>query len=776
MPRKLSRLLAGDLDTIVLKALRKEPERRYASVDEMADDIRRHLAGHTVSARPDTLRYRVSRFARRNRILVGSVAAVFTALTVGLAASYLQYQNAERARVRETLQRAEAERLAYRSGLLAAESSIRTNHLLEARRQLEAAPAHLRGWEWRHLAARLDHSLLSIPAHDGAVTAVAWGHDGQIFTSGEDRMVRMWDAQSGAARGDLGPFESAPRSLDVGASGAHIAVGFEEGHVAVIALGGGETVELRDPNPMAYVRPTPPPQEDSQIATLNLPATWPHVDFHPQGAELATGFYSGFVQIWNPQTRDTISARPQEHGGDKTLVGWSPSGAELIVGSGFDPPCLVDAATLKVVRKFPGSGGQVDFRFTRDGKRLAVAYHDGHRITVWDAESGAESVTLHTPGGSLRAVDFDAKGDHLVSASTGGGLAVWDLSTGRVVAQLLGHTADVQCLATSTDGSRIATGDWDGMLKVWSWDTQDVQVLHLPSGGFRRIWADALSLAPDGERFVTNLTGVSLLLWDLRAHRLISRLAIHDPTTRRRALRLAWSRDGRRALAGLEDGTLEFVDVAAGRVEREVAVGAQGVQALDIHPSLPRCVVGFGDSIEIRSIETGECIDRLIGHAAEVLVARFGPDGRWLATAGVDRTVRLWDVRTGTCGHVLTGHTDRVCDVAFSPDVAWLVSASWDGTVRLWDTRTGRCAKTLYRGDRRMYGVAFTHDGTRVAAAGFDGVVRLFDPAAGFEVAQLHGHEGRVFALAFTPDDTALISTSLDGTVRIWEAPPAEPP
>ncbi|HVS18728.1 MAG TPA: serine/threonine-protein kinase, partial [Planctomycetota bacterium] len=99
-PRGLRRELEGDLDTIVLEALRKEPRRRYPSAAELAADLRRHLDGRPVRARPDTLRYRASKFVRRNALAVGSTALVLAALVVGLSVSLWQYRRASAANAR----------------------------------------------------------------------------------------------------------------------------------------------------------------------------------------------------------------------------------------------------------------------------------------------------------------------------------------------------------------------------------------------------------------------------------------------------------------------------------------------------------------------------------------------------------------------------------------------------------------------------------------------------------------------------------------------------
>jgi tetratricopeptide (TPR) repeat protein len=94
------RQIAGDLDTIVLKALRKEPERRYKSVDELSEDVRRYLAGRTVGARPDTLRYRTTKFVTRHRGAVAGAVVTMLSLVAGLAATTYQARIAEANRQR----------------------------------------------------------------------------------------------------------------------------------------------------------------------------------------------------------------------------------------------------------------------------------------------------------------------------------------------------------------------------------------------------------------------------------------------------------------------------------------------------------------------------------------------------------------------------------------------------------------------------------------------------------------------------------------------------
>jgi WD40 repeat protein len=156
------------------------------------------------------------------------------------------------------------------------------------------------------------------------------------------------------------------------------------------------------------------------------------------------------------------------------------------------------------------------------------------------------------------------------------------------------------------------------------------------------------------------------------------------------------------------------------------------------------------------------------GHTDRVYCVAFSPDGRLLASAGQDGTVKMWDVATSQEVRTLTGHTGVVSGVAFSPD-GKLASAGQDRTVRLWDAETGRQIRTLQGHTSSVLAVAFSPDGRQLASGSEDQTVKLWDVTTGQPVGTLQGHKNSVAGLAFSPDGRQLASGSKDQTVRLWD-------
>jgi WD40 repeat protein len=157
----------------------------------------------------------------------------------------------------------------------------------------------------------------------------------------------------------------------------------------------------------------------------------------------------------------------------------------------------------------------------------------------------------------------------------------------------------------------------------------------------------------------------------------------------------------------------------------------------------------------------------LSGHQDWVQSVAFAPDSKWLASAGLDKTIKLWEAATGSLLGTLR-QSSAVNAVAISPDGESLASAGDDGTVRLWASKTGKPRGAFSGPAYSVFDVIFSPDGKRIAAAGKDRTVFVWNADGGKRVYSLEGHTGDVYALAFSPDGKFLASAGADKTLRVW--------
>ncbi|MBD1813658.1 AAA-like domain-containing protein [Microcoleus vaginatus DQ-U2] len=181
------------------------------------------------------------------------------------------------------------------------------------------------------------------------------------------------------------------------------------------------------------------------------------------------------------------------------------------------------------------------------------------------------------------------------------------------------------------------------------------------------------------------------------------------------------------------------------------------------------------NTIKLWNLQTQKEISTLRGHRDSVYSVAFSPDGKTLASASADNTIKLWNLQTQKEISTLRGHSNWVISVAISPDGKTLASASTDNTIKLWNLQTQKEISTLRGHSNWVHSIAFSPDGLTLASASADNTIKLWNLQTQKPIATLRAHSDSVKSVAFSPDGKTLASASNDNTIKLWNLQTQKP-
>jgi len=588
------------------------------------------------------------------------------------------------------------------------------------------------------------------------VPVARWDHvafrpdGGQIAATASDGTVVLVDAVTGQRIGREARHGGAVSFLAYSPDGSR-----------VVTAGMDGTVQIRDATTA----------ERLHKLFVTYPKPFRCAAISPDGTRVAAGDVRGGVLLWDVVTGQIVES-VRETADPIRALAFNPDGSLLAVGDERGIATIRAAADLdRVVARLEGHGRLVSsLVWSPDGRRLATASHDRHRlIHLWDVETGREIRVFRGHADAISSLAFSPDGKWLASSCNGKTLRLWPASDSP--ATVLVADSPITIAVVAADGTAIACGTEAGELIVFdarSLERRSVVTAH--DGA-----VTALAISADGGALVS--AGIDGCVRVHALPGLAPRGLVAEHRGGVRALVLL--ADGRCVSAGA-DGIARVTLLHTGGSLAATAAGPGAVAALAVavprpsttgdhgSPGIIALSYGGGGAATF-ALETGERLADVGGAKERVSRLALSPDGRLLAT-GAERggTVALVDPRDAAVVATCAGHKGSITELGFSADGKHLLSAGEDNHVRVWKVPSGEPVDSRGGLDNQVLSVAESPLGDRLATGSADGTVRLWDRSKGDQLVVLRGRGARVKSVAFAPDGTWLLSVSDDGTARVW--------
>jgi RNA polymerase sigma factor (sigma-70 family) len=469
--------------------------------------------------------------------------------------------------------------------------------------------------------------------------------------------------------------------------------------------------------------------------------------FTPDGKQVVSHGEDG-IRVWDAATgREVASALPEAEGwiwgaqltrDGRMVVSQEGRTNRFVV-------CTRDRGTLKLRREFVLERASLFFRFSPDGKYLALVTEPGSLIELWDVEAGKQIRSWQASKARLWVCRFSADGKTLITASEDKVLRFWDIPSGKQVREISGYPDIVGLAVPSPDGSLLAT----------------VAMTEVRPG------AGSWPRSP------------SIRLWDLVANKEVRRLEVKekqtDPSQQAGVFDAAFSPDGKTLATSGPARTVRFWDVATGKERRRLDLSVSVIAFSPDGKTLAVAEGSQGRAVRLIDVTSGKSLHPQGAHQDGVEFTSFTPDGRTVVTGRGFGPVRVWDAKSGReRGRLGADAPARALRIL--GDGRTLVVMGTDRGVQRWDLTTFREQRRFPDAPLPTSVFDLTPDGKSALAIvrGKDEAtafraLSLVDVASGKERHRLAGHSQRICRTTFSPDGRTLVVCCIDRTAHVWD-------
>ncbi len=710
--RELNSDVPRDLETIISKAIQPEPNMRYATAGDMAEDLQRFLADEPIRARQFSLAERFFRWRRRNAALANSLTSlvlvvllmVIGAFAASIRENRLRLQAEESAEAATQSQRMLQRTLYFAEMNLAGQASSapggadRIRKLIDHWLPSDQVP-EMRGWEWYYLESLCDREQWTLPREHGSLKfwEVAWSPQGNEVAMGcDDGRINLWEPGINTSRRTLGRHPAPVSTIQWSPNGKMLASGDLKGLMKVWNLESGEAICSINAN-------------QSEIQALR---------WSPDSLRLAWGQGQAIMICEISKEAEIIQIGLEEKHHPINVIQWSPDGTHLFAGNWWhNGGGIWDLDQQVRIRHVPA-------RFVK----WSANGHDVHkwltsdrtgRIRVFDSVTGQLLHTLLGHTASIRSFDWSPDGSSLVSGGEDRSLRIWDCESGELKDVLPGHRDQVNHAVWGPTGKRIASVSRDGSAKIWEFPGGSIRTLEGPTTRVQH-----LTWQPRGGLLAGSSRDGSVYVWDSSNRSLFSIMTAYPD----QADCVQWDRDGQRLATSDRKGTLRVWDAA-----------------------------------------TLTCLRELPGHPRTALNVDWHPDGRWIASSGADGSVRLWDLTEAAPQGDTRPLAERVPALRWNPQGSLLASGDRVGNIQLWDLKQQEPVAQWKAHDEAIYDLTWSPDGRRLASSGLDDIAKIWDVDQRELIQELQSHFGPIWGIDWNPQGDRLATSSRDGTVRVWD-------